>query len=411
MIRTATSGLHLGFGLSRDGESLSLLDRPANGGGLIDSVSFGLQIPDLSIGRDSDGQWTLTTPTLGGPNQPVALGDPHGLRINEWLASADVSVNNDFIELYNPDPAPIDLGGLHLTDHPMGWPNRHSIAPLSFIAGQGLAVLIADSDPQDGPDHLNFGLSATWEMIGLFDDESQLIDQVLFGPQRDDVSQGLAPNGGVTIVEFALPNPGVDNPLSSSEQVSLLELTDTFRYEQSGTDLGTAWRDPEFDDSAWPSGPGVLYVEDEPLPVPKGTPLTLGNTTYYFRSTFQIDEDVTEVTDLRLTTVVDDGAVVYLNGQEVARVGMPGGDINYDTYANRHVGEADFESFTIPVELLVPGDNILAGEAHQENATSDDIVFGAALDCHLAARWPGRAAATGGRLADHRTDVQSAGRR
>ncbi len=87
--------------------------------------------------------------------------------------------------------------------------------------------------------------------------------------------------------------------------------------------------------------------------------------------------------DLQLTTVIDDGAVFYLNGTEVARVGMPGGDIDYNTFANRHISEADFESFMIPAELLVPGTNVLAGEAHQDDANSSDIVFGAALDASV----------------------------
>ncbi len=141
--------------------------------------------------------------------QPIALGDPHLLRINEWLAAPNVSVNNDFIELYNPDPAPVALGGLHLTDHPTSWPDRHAIPPLSFVDGQGLAVLIADSDPRRRPGSSEFRIVRdAGSRSGSFDATSQRIDQVLFGPQRDDVSQGLAPNGGVTIVDFITAKSG-----------------------------------------------------------------------------------------------------------------------------------------------------------------------------------------------------------
>ncbi len=374
-----TSGIHVGFGLSREGEGVYLFENPARGGGLVDSVEFGLQLPNLSIGRDRFGDWTLNQPTPGAANQTVALGDPTQLRINEWLAKPDVSLNNDFVELYNPDSAPVDMGGLYLTDNPVGWPDQHAIPPLSFIAGDDLAVFVADGSPQDGPDHLNFRLSATWEMIGLFDRESRVLDQVRYGPQFVDISQGLTPNGGPSIVPFDLPNPGIDNPSDVSEQVSWLAMTDTFRYEQSGIDLGTAWREGAFDDSTWAAGPGVLFVENEPLPAPKGTPLRLGNTTYYFRTTFNV-EDPAAVSDLQLTTLVDDGAVIYLNGNEIARIGMPAGEINYDTFASRHITEANFESFTIPADLLLPGENVLAGESHQDDAASSDIVFGAALD-------------------------------
>ena len=46
-----TSGFHLGFGLNNTGDSVFIYDTFANGGALLDSVSFGLQLDDLSIGR------------------------------------------------------------------------------------------------------------------------------------------------------------------------------------------------------------------------------------------------------------------------------------------------------------------------------------------------------------------------
>jgi hypothetical protein len=80
-------------------------------------------------------------------------------------------------------------------------------------------------------------------------------------------------------------------------------------------------------------------------------------------------------------TLIDDGAVVYLNGVEVQRIGMPGGAIGYDTMADRTVGEAVTEGpFSIPIGSLVQGDNVLAVEVHQTNPGSNDIVFGLTLD-------------------------------
>ncbi len=65
-------GIHLGFSLSRDGESVSLFS-PALGptpGQLVDSVTFGVQIPDFSAGRAGQTrQWALTEPTFGQANR------------------------------------------------------------------------------------------------------------------------------------------------------------------------------------------------------------------------------------------------------------------------------------------------------------------------------------------------------
>src|SRR6185369_10360386 len=50
-----TPGLHLGFNLDANGDEIYLYDSVANGGALLDSVAFGIQPPDLSIGRIGAG--------------------------------------------------------------------------------------------------------------------------------------------------------------------------------------------------------------------------------------------------------------------------------------------------------------------------------------------------------------------
>ena len=71
-----------------------------------------------------------------------------------------------------------------------------------------------------------------------------------------------------------------------------------------------------------------------------------------------LEEDVTQGA---LRVVKDDGAVIYINGEEVRRVGMPAGAINHSTFAGRTVGDATFEGpLTIPADVLVEGDNVIA---------------------------------------------------
>src|SRR6185436_21141464 len=60
-----TPGIHLGFALNQDGETLYLLEPAANGPRVVDSVQFGQQLPNLSVGRLPNGTWGLTTPTFG----------------------------------------------------------------------------------------------------------------------------------------------------------------------------------------------------------------------------------------------------------------------------------------------------------------------------------------------------------
>ena len=93
-------GLHLGFKLKADGDSLYLLTASA---GVVDGIQFGRQIADYSIGRSSDETWTLCQPTFGAANAPQGLADHSNLRINEWLTDREFAALDSFVEIYNPN--------------------------------------------------------------------------------------------------------------------------------------------------------------------------------------------------------------------------------------------------------------------------------------------------------------------
>ncbi len=72
----------------------------------------------------------------------------------------------------------------------------------------------------------------------------------------------------------------------------------------------------------------------------------------------------------------DDGFVLYLNGQEILRRGLPPGPIDYTALASSHEGGA-YETFNLQaaIAVLVPGNNVLAAEVHQTNPGSSDLAF------------------------------------
>jgi len=119
-------------------------------------------------------------------------------------------------------------------------------------------------------------------------------------------------------IEYATPGT-----IATYATETLVNFTHEWKYEQSGTDLGTQWREKNYSDTGWPAGAGLLYVESSPLPEPKNTPLTLGPKTFYFRSHFNFDEDPnTASASLKIKTVVDDGIVIYLNGSFLFGLGV-----------------------------------------------------------------------------------------
>jgi hypothetical protein len=152
-----------------------------------------------------------------------------------------------------------------------------------------------------------------------------------------------------------------------------------WRYEASGRNLGTAWEEIDYDDSVWPSGPGPLGFEDAVLPEPIRTTFpNSGGVTYYFRATFNFPFHPADA-ELVFTNLIDDGAVFYLNGEEILRVGMPEGPIDFSTPAGRTVGDARFETTTVRTKPLLEGTNLLAVEVHQLNTISSDLVWGTAI--------------------------------
>jgi hypothetical protein len=71
----------------------------------------------------------------------------------------------------------------------------------------------------------------------------------------------------------------------------------------------------------------------------------------------------------------DDGAIVYLNGIDIFRSNMTNGPVDYTTFALSTGTEQVFYTTNVPVGNLLVGQNVLAVEVHQVNATSTDISF------------------------------------
>src|SRR5438046_225330 len=115
---------------------------------------------------------------------------------------------------------------------------------------------------------------------------------------------------------------------------TVIPVGSTWKYLANGTDQGTLWRSPSFNDGAWPSGPAKLGYGSggEATAVSFGPDANNKYITTYFRRAFTVATPAL-FTGLTLTLQRDDGAVVYLNGTEVFRSNMPAGTISSSTLA------------------------------------------------------------------------------
>ncbi|RYD33164.1 MAG: hypothetical protein EOP86_14015, partial [Verrucomicrobiaceae bacterium] len=206
------------IGLDRDGDSVLLYNAA---GTLVDTVAFGRQIADRTLSRFGES-WTLGMPTPEAANTAVSLGDPGAVRISEWFASSGGMFADDWVELVNPAALPVSLSGLGLTDNTIPGSPVHILPPHSYIAGNGYAAFIADSDPEQGGSHLGFSLDSEQEALVLYGLGGVVQDRVLLGPSTRDVSQSR--NAAGLPSWSSLPTLGFDLPENSPAWLNALNI-------------------------------------------------------------------------------------------------------------------------------------------------------------------------------------------
>ena len=161
------------------------------------------------------------------------------------------------------------------------------------------------------------------------------------------------------------------------QPVDLIRPGENWRFDDSGTDLGTAWRQPEFSDSAWSEGPAQLgYGQgDEQSIVGFGDDDLAKHPTTYFRKTFTKASGAA-VTNLALRVCFTDGLAVYLNGTEIFRRNL-GPKAGYKDPASGTRAEWQNYWLSVPVNtaLLRTGANTVAAEAHRMDLAGPDLSF------------------------------------
>jgi len=200
---------------------------------------------------------------------------------------------------------------------------------------------------------------------------------VLESDNSSFLSTEWAPDSAGMIYTFENP------PSVLTTNLPLLDLTaSSWRANDSGTDLGSAWLSPDYDDtqSGWTPGPGLFGFTPTPGAYPAiNTALTAGRNTYYFRTHFDWNYETANLV-LVATNHLSDGAVFYLNGTELRRVRIPEGAIAFSTPATgvaTPTGKAEVFGFSaLPLAI---GDNVLEVEAHQATGSAADMVFGLSL--------------------------------
>lgn len=190
------------------------------------------------------------------------------------------------------------------------------------------------------------------------------------GRRNAHAFDGTATGAPELIITYILKSPPIVNfPIAANG---------VWSYNDSGLNLGTNWRTASYVDTTWPFYVGKFGYGDgnEKTPIQYGSDPSNKYITTYFRKKFNV-VDSSAIDSLLFKILVDDGAVVYLNGVEVFRRNMPTGTIGYKSTAITSIYGSDENAyFEHRVgAVLRNGINILAVEVHQSDPESIDMGF------------------------------------
>lgn len=185
---------------------------------------------------------------------------------------------------------------------------------------------------------------------------------------RAKLSVGIA----VGMLLFVMPTTP-----ATAAVATLIPAGSSWRVNDTGSNLGTGWTSANYSDKSWDSMRAQIGFGDGD----ESSTISSGHDTYYFRTTFSLSS-LSGISGLRLNAIIDDGAVAYLNGQEVWRTpNVPVGQ-DYSTSTTSFVAGTAEDAWTgtdLSAKPLVVGANVLAVEVHQVSRSSTDVSFDLSL--------------------------------
>jgi autotransporter-associated beta strand protein len=309
--------------------------------------------------------------------------------INEFhYNSLDPTSLEEFVELYNPGDAPLDISGWSLASSvTFTMPAGTSIPARGYkVIGENPATLQTKFTITGVLGPWTGHLSRTGETIDLRDAAGSLMDRVSYsaGFPWPTAADGAGPS-------CELLHPSLDNDLGGSWRSSgatgtaaatfIAAGASGWKYQKGTAEASTpvdAWRTVAYNDTAWPTGQtpigyGTSVACATTLADMKGVEIS-NYTTVYARKSFTVTAGQIPQT-LTLSVLYDDGCVIWINGTEVFRTNMPAGQVAYNAVATATIGTAAWSTITLPntASYLFGGTNVLTilGANVSQNGSSD----------------------------------------
>jgi hypothetical protein len=305
--------------------------------------------------------------------------------ISEFMASNQSSVTDedgdrpDWIEIRNPGPDPVSLGGWFLTDTAANT-SKWTFPAITLPPNGHLLVWASGKDRRspEQPLHTNFSLAADGEYLALIKPNGQTATTAfapVYPPQFPDVAYGTSK----TATELTV----LDKP------------TAVKAFVPADNTLGAIWRAPGFNDTSWLDGTfavGFMNYNNGSNPnlqgelgtdlIGRGTGIGGTGASAYARARFTITNPAA-VVSLALQINYDDGFHAWINGgtSAASSPNAPAeGTLGYNSTAGSHSPNG-FETFDLSAKIssLVAGTNVLALQVLNTGGGSSDLFASARL--------------------------------
>ena len=165
---------------------------------------------------------------------------------------------------------------------------------------------------------------------------------------------------------------------SSGSTVQVFGFNENWKYYDQGELSGSSWCTGSFSDASWSSGVAPLGYKMSGIKttISYGTDSQNKIPTTYFRKTFTLNAAPKAGDVFQLNYQVDDGCVIWINGQEAGRVNMPSGTVNYTTFSTTYAGDTPLTgTLDLNPQLFRNGRNVIAVEVHNTSYTSSDLYW------------------------------------
>ena len=305
----------------------------------------------------------------------------------------------EFLELFNASDSPVDVSN---------WTLRGAV-DYQFSAGATIAAnsfIVVAEDPATLIS--KFGISGVGPYSGkLTNDGERLELRDANGATVDEVDYGIgfpwpsATRGKGPSME--LINADLDNDLGSSwraatsgfagPQATYVTAGSVWNYRKGTSEASAppdAWRKAGFtEDASWLVGTAVIGFGDgdDTTELPD---MQRNYSSVFMRKQFDVSGPIPN--QLLVRVYYDDGAIVWINGVEVARLDVDPGDITFEGIrasdpAGRNPGaaigshERAWVDVTVPgtAGFLVPGSNTIAVHGFNTSLNSSDF----SIDCEI----------------------------